>query len=103
MFEELSHFSALADASNSTGNVMTENRVDTANITMPINNIVWLPPRIVNKPRPIKMIHWERFVLTCTTGTSLDLNINIEYAVACCTACPHSCAATAADATLLPL
>ena len=35
-----------------------------------------------------------------TKGTSAERIFNGAYAIACCTACPHSCAATAAAATL---
>jgi len=36
-----------------------------------------------------------------TTGTNLDRMVKKAYALACCTACPHSWAATAAAAMLL--
>lgn len=37
----------------------------------------------------------------CTTGTKAERIFSGAYARACCTACPHSWAATAAAATLL--
>ena len=62
--EASSHFNALAEASNSTGNVMTENKVDMAKRIIPINNREGLPPPKLKSPRPIKIIHCEKFVLT---------------------------------------
>ena len=37
--------------------------------------------------------------LKLTIGTNAERIFKKLYAVACCTACPHSCAATAAAAT----
>ena len=39
--------------------------------------------------------------VTSTPGMLTDLIARGPYPYACCTACPHSCAATAAAATLL--
>ena len=39
----------------------------------------------------------------CTIGTNAERIFNGAYSRACCTAWPHSCAATAAAATLLLL
>ena len=48
-------------------------------------------PRIING----HAIELPKFA----TGTRLLLNFSGTYPVACCTACPHSCAATPSAAT----
>ena len=55
------------------------------------------------KITPARSTHCTMLEANDTTGTRADLILIGAYPYACCTACPHSCAATAAAATLLLL
>src|SRR5690606_10219603 len=96
-----SHASARLEASNSTGSVTKLNIVVIASAPTPIANIQTLPENaaiitpIINTQVTIREA-------TLTKGTIAERNWSQEYAFACCTACPHSCAATAAAAMLRP-
>ena len=87
-------------ASTSTGRVMKLNSVVVAKRAMPASSI---PGNICTVNMPISNIHVMIFDANDTTGTSADLIFSGAYAFACCTACPHSCAATAAAAMLAEL
>ena len=54
---DCNQLNALADASNSTGNVIMENKVVTANKIIPIKSMVGLPPPKPINPRPAIIIH----------------------------------------------
>ena len=58
-------------------------------------------PEPAPKIRPPKTIHCEKFEVRLTIGTNLERIVSHSYAFACCTACPHSWAATAAEAAFL--
>ena len=84
----------------STGKVMKLNKVVNANSIMPASNSC-------GKEFSIKIPASSNHVIHCeakeTTGTSLLRIVNGAYARACCTAWPHSWAATAAAMMLLLL
>src|SRR5690606_28765277 len=96
-----SHASALFEASNSTGSVINENKVVKNKAPTPIAKIQGLPENTISITPAISTHDVSRDAML-TTGTIAERNCNHEYAVACCTACPHSWAATAAAATLRP-
>ena len=86
-------------ASNSTGRVTSANKVDAENKATPSQSTNKLWPAVA-RPMPTMMTHGASWLPRLTTGTSPERNASIGYRVACWTACPHSCAATAAAATL---
>src|SRR5690606_1966866 len=102
MFLLSSHANARLDASNSTGSVTNENIVVMANAATPMASTYGLLANIIIIT-PIISTQVTRLEATLTMGTIAERNCNHEYALACCTACPHSWAATAAAATLRPL
>ena len=63
---------------NSTGRVISENKVVTAKSTMPINRIVGFPPPKPNIPNPAMITHCDKELLICTAGTNLLRNCSIE-------------------------
>ena len=83
----------------STGRVTKENNVVRAYNMMP-NKSNCGNACTVNIP--INNIHGMTFDAKLTAGTKLDRSRNGRYPTACCTACPHSCAATAAAEMLSP-
>src|SRR5690606_30201065 len=97
-----SHANARLEASNSTGSVTNENMVVMANAATPMANMYGLWANIIIST-PIISTQVTRLDATLTMGTIAERNCSQEYALACCTAWPHSCAATAAAATLRPL
>ena len=95
----MNHASALFEALISTGRVMKLKSVVIANSTIPIRSISGLELRSTS---PAISTHCIQFEAKLTTGASFDLMPSHAYAWACCRACPVSCAATAAAATLVP-
>src|SRR5690606_24668667 len=102
MFLLSNHANARLDASNSTGSVTNENIVVMANAATPMASTYGLPEKAIIST-PMSSTHVTRLEATLTMGTMAERNCSQEYALACCTACPHSWAATAAAATLRPL
>src|SRR5690554_8122441 len=100
MFFVSSQANDLFEASNSTGNVTKVNSVVIASAATPTANSQILPEKA--KITPISNTQVVILEATLTAGTMAERNCNQEYAFACCTACPHSWAATAAAATLRP-
>ena len=64
-----------------------------ANMIIPIQNRAGNVERVKIPINNTICAHMEE---NCTMGTKADRIFSGAYAFACCTACPHSCAATAA-------
>ena len=93
-----SHFMALAEALYSTGSVTMENRAETAIMAMPAQNRYG---NVLITSIPATITHVDHVEENCMAGTRAERILSGAYPTASCTAWPHSCAATAAAATLL--
>ena len=78
--------SALPDALNSTGSVISSKRTASENIIIPTSISVGLIPK--NSPAAIN-IH-ERLEAILTTGAIVLRIRSGAYPTSCCIACPHS-------------
>ena len=76
---------------------MKLNRVVLAKSIIPANNSCGMVCTVII---PMSSTHDMMLDENCTIGTSAERILSGAYAFACCNACPHSCAATAAAAML---